>query len=92
MNSTKLKAVLLGASCFAFASTFAQDSPSTPKPDTMKMPRHDSTTMNLKVMNNVAIFKFKAADLFFATNEGLVATKNEAESEILTSKPVIKIS
>ena len=93
MKSIQLKTVLLGLSCFAFASTFAQDSPSTPKPDTTKMPKHDSTSMNLPVtmQNNIASINVKTANDYVLKNESLVALKNEAEEDVLTEKSFAKI-
>lgn len=93
MKSTKLKAILLGMSCFAVASTFAQDSPKTPTPDTTKMPKHDSTSMNLSAKhNNVVAVNVKASDAFATSNEAIVALKHEAEEETLTEKYFAKIS
>ena len=69
MNSTKLKAVFLGLSCFAFASTFAQDSPKTPKPDTTKWPRHDSTGISgATTHSNSAGYNVKMLNSLFTKN------------------------
>ncbi|HEY5407445.1 MAG TPA: hypothetical protein VIJ92_10160 [Ginsengibacter sp.] len=93
MNFPKLKAILFGVSCFAFASAFAQDTPKTPKPDTTKMPRHDSTSMNLKAMHNdVVSFNVTASHSFITKNEKAVALKKEAEDETLTEKYFAKTS
>ena len=93
MNSTKLKAILLGVSSFAVASCFAQDTPKSPKPDTTQMPKHDSTTMNLKAMHQNAVsLNVKAYGSFIAKNESIVALKNEAEDETLTEKYLAKTS
>lgn len=93
MKSTQLKAVFLGLSCFAFASTFAQDSPSTPKPDTTQLPKHDSTTMKTNSMHSNSVsYNAKMLNSFFSKNEDIVALKNEAENEVLTKKSFAKIS
>lgn len=93
MKSTKLKVIFLGLSCFAVASTSAQDSPNMPKPDTTKMPRHDSTSKNSSAMNsNVVGFNFKASDSFIVNNENIAALKQEAEEETLTEKYLAKTS
>ena len=93
MNSPKLKTVLLGLSCFAFASSFAQDSPSTPKPDTTKWPKHDSTSMKKTTMqSNLANYNVAMLSASFIANNGLAAVKKEAENEILTKKSFAKIS
>lgn len=93
MKSTQLKAVVLGLSCFAFASTFAQDSPSTPKPDTTKLPKHDSTSMKTSSMHSNSVsYNVKMLNSFFTKNEDIVALKNEAENEVLTEKSFAKIS
>ena len=93
MKSTQLKTVFLGLSCFAFASTFAQDSPSTPKPDTTKLPKHDSTAMKTNSMHSNSVsYNVKMLNSFFTTNESIVTLKNEAENEVLTKKSFAKIS
>ncbi|KAA9035866.1 hypothetical protein FW778_20135 [Ginsengibacter hankyongi] len=94
MKSIQLKTVFLGLSCFAFASTFAQDSPSTPKPDTTKMPKHDSTSMNSPVAmhNNVASINVNASNEYVSKNESIVALKNDAEEDVLTAKSFAKIT
>lgn len=94
MKSIQLKTVFLGLSCFAFASTFAQDSPSTPKPDTTKMPKHDSTAMKspASTHNIVASINVKAVNEFVSKNESIVALKNDAEEGISTEKSIAKIS
>jgi hypothetical protein len=93
MTSTKLKAILLGVSSFAVASCFAQDTPKSPKPDTTQMPKHDSTSMNLKAMHNNAVsLNVKAHDSFISQNESIVALKNEADEETLTEKYLAKTS
>ena len=93
MKSTQLKAVFLGLSCFAFASTFAQDSPKTPKPDTTKMPKHDSTSLSSATMHSNSVsYSAKMLNSSFTKNENIVALKNEAEDEILTKKSFPKIS
>lgn len=93
MNSPKLKAILLGVSCFAVASCFAQDTPKSPKPDTTQMPKHDSTSMNLNAMHNNAVsLNIKAPVSFIGKNESFVALKNEAEDETLTEKYLAKTS
>ena len=93
MNSTKLKAVFLGLSCFAFAATFAQDSPKTPKPDTTKSPKHDSISMSSAMMYGRSIgYSVKMLNASFTKNEDIVALKKEAEDEILTKKSFAKIS
>ncbi len=93
MNSPKLKTIFLGLSCFAFASSFAQDSPSTPKPDTTKWPKHDSTSMNkTTIHSNLANYNVAMLSASFIANNGLVAVKKEAENEILTKKSFAKIS
>ena len=93
MKSTKLKVIFLGLSCFAFASTFAQDSPKTPKPDTTKWPKHDSTGMSSATKHgNSVSYSVKMLNSSFSKNENIVALKKEAEDEILTKKGFIKIS
>ncbi len=94
MNSTKLKAILLGVSSFAVASCFAQDTPKSPKPDTTQMPKHDSTSMNLNAMHNNGVsLNVKApVSSFITKNESIVALKNEAEDETLTEKFLAKTS
>jgi len=93
MNSTKLKAILLGVSSFSVASCFAQDTPKSPKPDTTQMPRHDSTSMNLKVMHNNAVsLNVKVPGSSLIKNENIVALRNEAEDETLTEKYLAKTS
>jgi hypothetical protein len=93
MNSTKLKTVFLGLSCFAFACAFAQDSPKTPKPDTTKRTRHDSTSISGAVMHgSSAGYSVKMLNASFTKNEDIVALKKEAEDEILTIKSFAKIS
>lgn len=94
MNSINFKAILLGASCFAFASTFAQDTPKTPKPDTTNMPKHDSTSMNLNSMhnNNSVSLHIAASDSFIMKNESIVAIKNEADNETPAEKYLAKTS
>lgn len=93
MNSTKLKAILFCVSSFAVASCFAQDTPKSPKPDTMKMPKHDSTSMNLNAMhNNTVSLYIKAHATSIAQNENIIALKNEAEDETLTEKYLAKTS
>lgn len=93
MKSTKLKVIFLGLSCFAFASTFAQDSPKTPKPDTTKMPKHDSTSLSSAAMHSNSVsYSIKMLNSSFTKNENIAALKNEAEDEILTKKGFIKIS
>ena len=94
MKSIQLKTVFLGLSCFAFASTFAQDSPSTPKPDTTKMPKHDSTSMNSPALmkTTVASINVKAVNENVSKNESIVALKNDAEEDVLTKKSFAKIS
>ena len=92
MNFTKLKAVFLGLSCFAFASTFAQDSPKTPKPDTTKWPKHDSTSMSRVTMHSSSGYIVKMLNESFTKNEDILSLKKEAEDEILTKKSPAKIS
>lgn len=91
MKSTQLKTVFLGLSCFAFASTFAQDSPKTPKPDTTKLPKHDSTAMKTNSMHSNSV-SYQMVTPFFTKNKDIVALKKEAENEILTKKSLVKIS
>jgi len=93
MNSTKLKEIFLGLSCFAFASTFAQDTSKMPKKDTTKWPKHDSTSMSKSSMHsNLVSYNVKTLNSFFTKNEDIVALKQEAEDEILTKKSFAKIS
>ncbi len=93
MKSTKLKTVLLGLSCFAFASAFAQDSPKTPNPDTTKAPKHDSTSMRSTTMHsNLVRCDLNVLNAYFTTNGDVVALKNEAENEILTKRSLAGIS
>lgn len=98
MKSTKLKTVLLGLSCFAVATTFAQDTPKTPKPDTTQLPksdttRHDSTSVKLNSMPaNSVSSNVKRISSFFTENENIVVLKKEAENEILTKKSFANVS
>lgn len=93
MKSTQLKTVFLGLSCFAFASTFAQDSSKTPKPDTTKLPKHDSTAMKTNSLtNNLVSYNVKMLNSLFTKSEDIVALKKEAENEVLTKKSLAKIS
>jgi hypothetical protein len=93
MKSTKLKAVFFGLSCFAVASTFAQDSPKTPKPDTTKWPKHDSTSLNANSRpGNTVSYNVKMLNSFVTANENINALKTEAENEILTKKSFANIS
>jgi len=47
MKSIKLKVFFLALSFLAFSATFAQDTTHKPKPDTSKLPKHDSTSMRI---------------------------------------------
>ncbi|MEO8413345.1 MAG: hypothetical protein ABI472_06780 [Ginsengibacter sp.] len=93
MKSTKLKILFAGISIFAVTSIFAQDSPSTPKPDTSKAPKPDSTSMViLSRNNNLLRNNVYAMTSLQATNVNNFVAKKEAENEILSQKSSVKIS
>ena len=93
MKSFKLKILFAGISIFAVTSIFAQDSPSTPKPDTSKAPKPDSTNM-VKLSRNNSLLRSNvyAITSLQATNANNFVAKKEAENEILAQKSLVKIS
>ena len=79
----KSKAFFLALSCFAFSAAFAQDTPKTPKPDTTKWPKHDSSLVKhiiqpVKPGNST----FNATTLFMINNENKLAAKKESTNDI----------
>ncbi len=77
MKNIKSKALFLGLSCFAFSATFAQDSPRTPRPDTTKSPRHDSTVMVKSHFDNSLRTTFNAATSFVMIDDNKLVAKKE---------------
>ncbi len=73
----KSKAFFLALSCFVFSATFAQDSPKTPKPDTTKRPKHDSTTVKHNIQPAKAATTIDATTSFIMINENKLAAKKE---------------
>jgi hypothetical protein len=93
MKSTRLKAILLGLSCLAFVSTFAQDTSKMPKKDTTKWPKHDSTSMSKSSMHSNSVsYNVGMLNSSLTKNEDLIAIKKEAENVVLTKKSFAKIS
>jgi len=91
MKSTSLKTVLLALSCSATVAAFAQDSSKWPKPDTSKMPKHDSThTKSTAVLVNVPVATANFAFSDGVHIEGIL--KNEAKEERFPVKIYPKIS
>ena len=81
MKKIKSKALMLGLSCFAFSATFAQDSPRTPKPDTTKAPRHDSTVMVKSHLDTSSPKTFNATTSFVMINDNKLAAKKEVVTD-----------
>jgi|HubBroStandDraft_2_1064218.scaffolds.fasta_scaffold3052914_1 hypothetical protein len=93
MKSPILKTVFLAMSCCATIATFAQDSSKWPKPDTSKMPKHDSTHTKSKASAlHVGVSGVTANLSFSEGNQIQGMLINEAKEERFPSKNYPKIS
>ncbi|MGH2646305.1 MAG: hypothetical protein ACRDE8_02015 [Ginsengibacter sp.] len=84
MKSMKSKAFFLALSCFAISASFAQDTPKTPKPDTTKEPKHDSSMVKHNTVKPVKQDNttYNATTLFMMNNENKLAAKKESTNDI----------